>query len=160
MVKLFTLCAFAFLFCGCSTLTELKFIYPFESLHKIDFTPYTSKGFLITPEKYNGDYESVGLINFTAMPGAQYKLAGSRFVPDYTGTSNIPRYVQYFDWVIDSISFDKVLTKAYEVCKNMGADALVNFNYEAVNYPYYNIKNPVTITGYKIYGFAIKRKIK
>ena len=40
----------------------------------------------------------------------------------------------------------------------MGADALVNFNNEMITRPYIGIKNPVDITGYRITGFAIKRK--
>jgi len=156
MRKIFDFLAIVLLF-GCAT--ELKVIYPFEKLYKIDFTPYTQKGFLITPEKYTGTYESIGLISFTAMPGAVYKEGVLKINPYYEpGRSN--QFIQNFEWITDSISFDKVLLKVYEICKSMGADALVNFHDETVSYPYTGIKNPTTITGYSITGFAIKRKDK
>ena len=145
---------------SCATLTELKVIYPAEILYGIDFNSFTQKGFLITPEKYSGAYESIGMIDFTAKPGAQYKSTGRRINPYYTPDSSDPKSIEIYEWVVDSIAFEQVLTKVYKICVSMGADALVNFRNEITLDPYSGIKNPVTITGYRITGFAIKRKDK
>jgi hypothetical protein len=158
MRKLVTLFAVAALLSGCAT--ELKVIYPVQTLYGIDFTPYTHKGFLITPEKYSGQYESIGIINYTAKPGAIYKLTGRKLNPFYASGGSEPHYIDHYEWAVDSISFKDVLSKVYDICINMGADALVNFQNEITSDSYTNIKNPTSITGYRITGFAIKRKDK
>ena len=143
---------------GC--LTELKVIYPVELLFGIDFTPYTQKGFLITPEKYSDPYESIGIIDYTVMPGAVYELSGREINPYYKEGSQQtqPHTVEKYEWIIDTVSFDEVLNQVYTICIDMGADALVNFKNERIELPYAGIKNPITITGYRITGYAIKRK--
>jgi len=141
-------------------LKELKIIYPYEYLYGIDFAPFTQKGFLITPEKYNGAYESIGMIDFTAYPGAQYIKTGVKLNPYWTQGSNEPKVIETYEWKIDSIEFKAVLNKVYNICVEMKADALVNFHNEISLFPYYGIKNPVDIRGYRITGFAIKRKDK
>lgn len=156
--SLFLLLAFSLY--SCVSLNELKVIYPAEILYGIDFTPFTQKGFLITPEKYSGNYESIGIINFTAKPGAQYKMSGRKPNPYYKSGTDDQRYIDVYEWAVDSIAFTEVLDKVYNICIGMGADALVNFQNEITLDPYTGIKNPVTITGYRITGFAIKRKDK
>ena len=159
MKKIFSL-LLTIILTSCATLEELKVIYPAEILYGIDFTQFTQKGFLITPEKYSGAYESIGMINFTAKPGAKYIKTSSRLNPDWTPGSTQPRVIEVFEWQVDSIAFKQVLSKVYDICVKMGADALVNFQNEITLDPYTGIKNPVTITGYRITGFAIKRKDK
>lgn len=57
------------LFHSCTTLEIAKFPRE-EVLYGIDFTKYSKTGFLITPEKYSGNYESIGLVEFVYMPEA------------------------------------------------------------------------------------------
>jgi hypothetical protein len=143
---------------GLKELNELKVIFPSEKLYGIDFTPFTKKNFLITPEKYTGNYESIGIINFTAKPGAKYIKLGFKANPDYTEQNNQLKYLESFDWKVDSIIFSDVLNKVYKICTDMGADALVNFKNDIIYDSHSDISNPVTIMGYEISGFAIKRK--
>jgi hypothetical protein len=151
-----------FFFSSCATvneLKELKVIFPSETLYGIDFAPFTKKGFLITPEEYNGPYESIGMIYFTAKPGAQYLKTDTKLNPYWSENSPYePKFIEVYEWKVDSIAFEQVLTKVYTICVGMGADALVNFKNEIANDTHTGIKNPVTITGYRITGFAIKRK--
>ncbi len=141
-----------FAFISCTEPLELTTIHPFEKLYSIDFTDFANKGFLITPEKYSGQYLSIGLINYEAYPGAKYKPIG-KTVEYYEGQKSSVVY----DWVSDTLSIQKLLPKVYEVCINMGADALVNFDYEKISTPIKFISNPLTIYGYRVTGFAIKR---
>jgi hypothetical protein len=138
-----------------SCATELKVIYPEETFYNIDFTPFTEKGFLITPEKYEGKYESIGMIDFIAKPGAKFEKSYQDF---YTSTTGITTFKDVYKWKTDMIIFSDVLNKVYEQCTKMGADALINFRNEITEDRYTNILNPVTILGYRITGFAIKRK--
>ena len=46
------------------------FIPKVSEINAVDFTPFTEKGFLFTPNKYTQDYESIGIINFTYFPEA------------------------------------------------------------------------------------------
>lgn len=160
MKKLYSLLLVTVLLASCVTLEELKVIYPIETLYGIDFAPFTKKGFLITPEKYSGPYESIGMINFTAKPGAIYQKTSTKPNPYWIPESSQPKVIEVYEWKVDSIAFEQVLNKVYKICVDMGADALVNFQNEITLDPYSGIKNPVTITGYRITGFAIKRKDK
>jgi hypothetical protein len=154
----------AFLLTSCAVtqkeLKELKIISPYEYLYGIDFAPFTQKGFLITPEKYNGNYESIGMIDFTAYPGAQYIKTGVKLNPYWSQGSSEPKVIETYEWKIDSIEFKAVLNKVYNICVEMKADALVNFKNEITLDTHEGIKNPITIAGYRITGFAIKRKDK
>jgi hypothetical protein len=160
MNKLITLIIFIALLTGCAGLTELTVIYPAKILYGIDFTPFTEKEFLITPEKYSGQYESIGLIDYTTKPGAIYKITGKKLNPYYVPGGAAEKLIVKYEWKADSILFSDALNEVYKICTDMGADAIMNFKNELVFDRYDNIKNPVTITGYRITGFAIKRENK
>ena len=143
--------------CG-PTLTELQTIYESKNFYAIDFTKYSQNGFLITPEKYLGDYVSIGIVRYEAYPGANYRLISNKPNPDYKLNSMVPQMITIKGWSIDKISIQEVLDGMYDQCKQMGADALINFDIKYETIPYTGISNPVTINGYTISGFAIKRK--
>jgi hypothetical protein len=151
---------FIFILSGCA---ELKTINPVENLSIIDFTPYTQKGFLITPEKYSGNYESIGIIDYSFKPGATLKSKVMKSIKSASGPYYKDNaYVENFEheWVVDSISFDAVLQKVYEICIRMGADALINFHPELISEQRISSLPTIEIYGIKITGFAIKRKDK
>ena len=50
------------------------------------------------------------------------------------------------------------LDTLYMFCKNMGADALMNFKVTPVQENYSFITNPITIEGFELSGYAIRRK--
>jgi hypothetical protein len=54
-----------------------------------DFTPYTSRGFLFTPEQYLGDYESVGLIKEYVRPAIRKHDLGSEIDEVHWDVQNI-----------------------------------------------------------------------
>ena len=57
-----------FLFVGC--VTAPKRIPEVMIIMNVDFTKYSQKEFLFTPDSYTGDYESKGLITLTFYPEA------------------------------------------------------------------------------------------
>lgn len=137
----------------------LKKIDSYSLLNKVDFRPYSEKGFLFTPEKYNGDYESIGIIDFIKMPGAVY----SNIKNMKGNTAYLPESPEYPEttsqWFFEPIDLNQVLEELYQQCQSLGADALMNFKLEANEDKYsVDISNPTTVVGYRITGFAIKRK--
>jgi len=161
MKKQFLIVCIAIAMASCASMKELKelpSIDPSQSLFKIDFSPYTKNGFLITPEKYIGAYESIGLVDYQLMPGAVYVVVGKQKNPYYTGTDSQPMYIDKKMWKIDEINFKMAMDSLYNICTKMGADALVNFSLGYPSDDYGMISNPVTIKGYSISGYAIKRK--
>ena len=54
-----------FLFNACSYGSE---VHKMVLVSGYDFTSYTEKGFLFTPEQYLGDYDAVGLLNLEVIP--------------------------------------------------------------------------------------------
>jgi len=155
LIQTLLLCIPLLTFSGC--LTTLHQIDPVNKFYGIDFTKYSNEGFLITPEKYTGKYESVGMIEYHIMPGAKYIKAGTRRekIDNIYGDASVNAYI----WVIDKIKFSQAMDSIYIMAKNMGADAITNFdfNMETSEFSSLIYNNPVTIAGYRITGFAIKR---
>ena len=151
--------ALLFLFTLITGCVSLNQIYSSKLLYFIDFTPFTEKGFLITPEKYLGSYESIGLINYETKPGAKYGTI-YKVNPTYIAGSGQAPYIPTYEWKQDTILIADALNEVYEICISMGADAIMNFNSEIIEDNYSMIEHPVVIRGYRITGFAIKRKDK
>jgi len=117
-----------------------------------NFSEYSNKGFLFTPNTYDGDYESIGLIQLIMTPDARIKNV-------YTGeTSQTGEAIKKKKWVVEEIDPNKGIEEMYNLCIEMKADALTQMEFE----PYLESHAqgtimPVTISGIKISGFAIKR---
>jgi hypothetical protein len=148
-----------FIMASCSVqMKELTKIEGYTIMNKIDFRKYSDKGFLITPEKYSGDYHAIGIIDFIKMPGAVYvkrtKLDENNkpVTPEFGHPAEVEK-----NWVPENINMDAVLEELYKQCVALGADAIVNFNVESNSVLHGGITNPVTIEGVRITGFAIKR---
>lgn len=142
---------------SCAELKELSKIDSYESAYEIDFTPFTQRDFLFTPEKYLGEYESIGLIDYTIMPEANYVSVGMEKKVNYTSSAG-STFVEVKKWVPNEVDSRQALDSIYNICLEMGADALVNFKISVHEDVYQLIINPVKINGITITGFAIKRK--
>ena len=144
---------------SCSVqMKELTKIQGYAIMNKIDFRKYSEKGFLITPEKYSGEYHAIGMIDFIKMPGAVYvkrtKLDENNkpVTPEFGHPAEMEN-----NWVPETINMEAVLDELYKQCVALGADAIINFNVEPNSVLHGGITNPVTIEGVRITGFAIKR---
>ncbi|MBN2827911.1 MAG: hypothetical protein JXQ26_07970 [Tissierellales bacterium] len=136
------------IFIGCSKI--LHRTPKVDNFDKLDFTKYTEKGFLFTPLLYNGNYESVGLINYRFIPSASYK--------DMKTVKN-GVYTTIYYWDRDNFSLYDLLDSVYTWSSSKGANAIVNLKLEvATEYFGYGFDNPATIQGLDVSGFAIKRK--
>lgn len=115
-----------------------------------DFSEYSEKGFLFTPNEYSGDYESIGLIQLTYSPEARLSTV-SEHIP---GVGKKERT----QWITDPINADKVIEDVYNLCIEMGADALTQMKIEPYSENHaQGTMNPLTLSGIKISGFAIRR---
>jgi len=112
-----------------------------------DFTPYTEKGFLFTPEKYEAEHESIGLITCIIFP--EKKQVTVQYQDEL--------YSRHFSMDVlelEQLQPDEILQIIYERCIEMGANAFVNFEFETIDLPtkgFFNWKTHV----YIIKGFAI-----
>ncbi len=127
-----------------------KYIPESLSVSGINFAPFSEEGFLFTPNKYLGDYESIGIINLSFAPEANLIKSTKKTSGGDRTTSS---------WVVNDMNPDTLLKKVHELCVDMGADALTEF--EVSNF--YNnhavgTTHPITIMGLKFSGFAIRRK--
>lgn len=115
----------------------------------IDFRKYTDSGFLFTPEKYSGEYESIGIVNYKLLPAAE--LIAPYGDPSYNGP-----YAK--SWVEEVIYIGQVVDSLYVRSVEMGADAVMNFEviYETEERA---TTPPVTLHGWTARGFAIRRKL-
>jgi hypothetical protein len=110
-----------------------------------DFTKYAEKGFLITPQEYEGTYQSMGTIHVEHYPaGISVTASNVQAAP------NLIRIGQYFYKVA---SAEDVIDVAYQDATSMGANALVRFDVDASIKTVEGVERPVLV----VTGFAIKR---
>ena len=83
-----------------------------------DFTPYTAKGFFISPEQYLLPYESIGMIKVSFYPEVKRLASVTSFDRGkYDETTGVRT------WLIEKIDVRAVIDAAYKQAFNMGADA-------------------------------------
>lgn len=111
-------------------------VAPVTIVSGIDFTRYTQRGFLFTPEVYEGPYDAVGLITITRYAEGHFSNETAR-------------------WEFDPIPVRDVVDSAYARASAIGADALMRFHLENVMAPA-TAKLPPT-PGLEVSGFAIHR---
>ena len=152
LVYSFLLFTYSFHFMGCSSGKEMSQIMIITGY---DFTKYTKLGFLFTPEKYNGDYESIAYIKLSIYPSVK-KMSYDEFLKtDSSNTSDKWKSNKGYKWKIDKIPTSEILDSLYNYSKNKGADAVTNLDIE----PTEAISNgKIFYSGIKASGFAIKRK--
>lgn len=116
----------------------------------LDFSEFTKRGFLITPYKYEGKYESIGMIYIEIIPGAsRHKRKVVR--------NNVSHGYQFAEWTQEEITTKDALESMYKTAKEMGADAIVDFhiNQTEKEYEYSGVRT--TLKGLELSGYAIKR---
>ena len=154
----------ALLIVGCASPPTV--IPEIQLMIDVDFTEYTQKDFLFTPNIYKGDYESIGLITLYYYPEAKRitkeieylgQDAKKRKYEDQGGGKRT-RLIST-EWVINEINSNALLDSIYSTCFKMGADAFTQL--KIIDAPIMshalNTANPVSINGIKIEGYAIKR---
>jgi len=135
----------ALLYISCGTAPQLSRSVTFKGY---DFTAYTAKGFMFTPEQYLQPYEAIGLIELEIIPEVRKiqptdSSKGWKFQPG-----------EYPVWWIEKIGTDFILNEIYQRASMMGADAIVRLKIETVEKPHGDLMVPV----HYVSGFAIKRK--
>ena len=119
---------------GCSRVTHIP---PMTAMTTIDVSAYARQGFLFTPGVYPSAYTSLGAINL-----AHYAEGDLR--------AN-PRGVQ--EWQFQPIAVQDMLRDAHRAAREMGADAIMEFQLRAIT----RQEGAVTVPGIELTGFAIRR---
>jgi len=116
-----------------------------------DFTNYTKKGFLFTPEQYLMEYESIGLITIDIIPEVREVYSNSY---DY-GNEWIKVSGKEKTWRVKVVYPQEVLEELYNKAISMGADAVVRLTFDTDQHN----NGDITFLSLKASGFAIKRKL-
>lgn len=143
MRKLILLALLATIFSSCTQITQIP-----ETTEMIafDFSEFSAKGFMFTPNIYEGEFESVGLLEILFFPEANLKVSE-------TSSSSLNKMLR---WKDNPVSPQDLLDVAYGKASKMGADALTQFYVSREVRK--DKKAKIERNGYKITGFAIKRK--
>ncbi|RLD45663.1 MAG: hypothetical protein DRI89_00265 [Bacteroidetes bacterium] len=143
---------------SCTSLEKISFIPGEENLYGIDFKRYSDEGFLVTPEKYLGEYESIGLLTYELVPSSNYRRTGRQPNPNYVhgSTSSGPQFYDIYKWVDEKMDTQQALDSLYNICVKNGANGLMNFRTEEITRAYLGVENPHTVIGIRLSGFAIK----
>lgn len=153
MKNLFYLTLLISICIGCKTVDKIP---GYDLLLGLDFRPYAEKGFLITPHTYTaGEYTTISLIDYKIMPTAEYKYDPNN---NKRRVGSSPTEETTKQWYVEELDTQTALDKIFEICIDMGADALVDFKIEDTTDEHLKIQNPVIITGIRITGLAIRRE--
>ena len=130
-----------------------------------DFREYTEKGFMFTPEKYLGEYESIGLIEVLYIPefkdghsddiGAHVLVDGRIYLYDKQDEYMIyaDPHTQFKLWFVSRPNTTQLIREAFESADEMGANAITNFRI----IPTFYDNNKLEVSTVKLSGFAIRR---
>jgi uncharacterized protein YbjQ (UPF0145 family) len=129
---------------SCKQLTHIE---RSERFFQIDFTSFEERGFLFSPNDYPGKFKAIGLVESETYPEANLTKE----------TNDNEIYGDSKKWKVENINTQQSLESMYKHCIEIGADAVVNLEIEPVSRNYVS-KIPVTINGYIIRGYAIKRQ--
>lgn len=143
--------ALSILVVGCAQ--QLTSIPQESHYYGVDFTKYTERGFLITPEKFLDEYESVGTVRYILIPSANYVTINRSVHSDGS-------VAERKQWVSRRVTLAQGLDSLYTMARSMGANAIINFEAKEATRSYPSLVNPITLSGYELSGFAIRRKQK
>ncbi len=141
--------AFTTLICLCSCSQGIE-IQKTVIASGYDFTEYTEKGFLFTPEQYLESYESIGLLNVEILPD----VVKIDYGEEYDDDNWIRLRGKVSIWKMKKINPQEVLDAFYETAIEMGADAVIRLRFENIVHN----NGAVSFYGLQASGFAIKRK--
>lgn len=110
----------------------------------LDFRPYTSEGFFISPDPYTGEHEPIGQLYLEIYPEQKRISDGKRDKYDQ------PTYINGMLYGYERLHFADVLEQAVVRAVTMGADGLVNLKISKIT--------TGTSVRYEATGFCIKRK--
>ena len=114
-----------------------------------DFTKYTDEGFLITPEKYQGRYQSIATLSVTLWPRMEKREVK-------VNVDNPSPNTTKEEWrVTDPVSTEEVIDSLYTRAQSLGADAIINFQTEL---PTEDLEDGPMRIGVRARGFAIDRE--
>lgn len=122
-----------------------KYIPREEKYYRLDFTKY--KDFLITKDRFSGNYKSIGLYQYELYPEAK-RILDSIFSD---GSRS-------YRWIYNQVSLQETLDSMVVISRANGADAIVNFEFKSKDktIPVSEFKS-IDLTGFEVSGFAIKR---
>lgn len=147
-MKFTYLLIFCFLCCSNGCAPSSKYLQGSSKTYILDFTSYSNREFLFTPEKYQGKYNSIGLIEF-------------EFICSATCEQNIESFgsSEYRYWVKENFKISDGLEHVYEEVIKLGGNALINFDIRHLDEigSRFECQESYFAGGYVISGFAIKR---
>lgn len=140
MKKIIYLALIGLLCASCSALQPSKRI---TITSFVDYRKYEAEGFMISPDPYTKDFESLGEIDIIVTPAIVEKN-------EYYSLT-----LQY-----ETISREELVETAVREAKSKGADALVNFKIVSTPISQYSAGTGEVLNGYmhNISGYCIKRK--
>jgi hypothetical protein len=144
MKKFLLLLASISILTGCSVMkTTEREVYTYFA----DYSKYAEVGFLISPDAYSGEFESLGEIEISITPA----------IKEHGSDGNFGPRGKYLDYEV--ILYDEAVDIAVAKAIEKGANALVNFSITATEIASSDSWGQYAKgVKYNIKGFCIKRK--
>lgn len=152
MKRIIILAVFSIMLCSCGITTRNRIV---TSLF-LDFRPYTSADFFLSPNSYTGEFDPIGELNIQVEP------AVVRYDPNTIAKFTDGIYAAKFTVAQEYISESDLLEIAVQEALKMGANGISNLKI-GITKDYYGytkgaIRKAIEVDVYHITGFCIKRK--
>lgn len=118
----------------------------------LDYRPYTSEGFFVSPDPYTGEFESLGELYMEVFP-EQKEI----------NIDDKDKYDRVVYWGTQAYGFERIahaelLEMAVKKAESMGANGIANLKIEKHSESSINASTASSRIVYNIYGLCIKTK--
>ena len=114
----------------------------------LDYRPYTSQGFFLSPDPYTGEHDALGELFIEVLPEKKEARIDSEGNPK--GDLDMVTYTFEGAYGFERIYFDELLALGVEKAKEMGADGICNLKIRKTS--------ATGFVCYEVTGLCIKRK--
>ena len=151
MKRFITLLSLAVIATSCSIMKPQQRA---EYVSFLDYRPYTSAGFFLSPDSYTGRFEAIGQLDITVIPeqiSANSTSSNGKFSDSiYSSKSSL-------SYKLKEIPAEELLELAYKNAVDKGANGIANLEIKRVtSTTYTKYGSSTSLSHYEISGYLIK----
>lgn len=153
MKRFITLMSLAIIATSCSIMQPQQRA---EYVSFLDYRPYTSAGFFLSPNSYTGKFEAIGQLDITVIPE---QVSANESKANDNGKFSDGVYSSKLSWSykLKEIPAEELLELAYKNAVDKGANGIANLQIKRVTRTTYTkYGSSTSLSHYEISGYLIK----
>ena len=127
-----------------------------EYVSFLDYRPYTSAGFFLSPDSHTGRFEAIGQLDITIIPE---QISANSFSSNGNGkfSDSIYSSKPSLSYKLKEIPAEELLELAYKNAVDKGANGIANLEIKRVtSTTYTKYRSSTSLSHYEISGYLIK----